>query len=405
MEPVTMTAAAGLALKANDTLVDTLAKVREKARNASTNSLSKFTKASIVEAPCFIQDSIAEESVINDIIKNLYNIYIGYIICALQMEQQVIDGRRVRDVLTTVSTQGAFESIQDEYIDSNALVGKLCGSMEGIVTTTTNTHSDKQKNDWEEITKTSSTVTTHSTDPESKYNSKQNKWNTTVGNDFRPEKNITVPIASGRYITITMATGPDSPPVQIPILVQVNSRIVPTPVFEYIFGRDYNSSIIHRFLLYRSGEIRFIKDFIFGIDIAQRRAKALKADEDNALIDILRQQNKSKLKGVVQASDPHKSHNLANAIIIADEYTVKDITKKVGINLERPFDRQRFFNKIYGLFIVLVDSRYSRVTIYTNGIDQSATYSYNDLKSAAASDKLSLKDVVEYLTKGQSPRF
>lgn len=369
--------------KGQQTINETMDLVRGFAENANAaTSLPKFTKQSIVAAPCFIQRSIAEESVINDIIKNLYNLYVGYIICALEMDQMIVGGKRVRDIMNTVSTVGAFESIND-FIDTESLVGQLAGSMEGY-TYQSKRSTDDYGNPKEEITRT------YTQDP--------------AKNDYQVDKKMNIPISSGRYINLTMAVGPSGATINIPLMVNINSRIVPSSVMEYVFGRDFNMSLINRFTQYQAGEIRFIKDFVFGIDKLERRAKALKEDKDNNLVEILRQQNKSKFKKIIQ--DPNKrSYNLANAILIADEQTVKDVTKKAGINLERSFDRQRFFNTIYGLFIVLVDSRYSRVTIYTNGIDQSASYSYNEMKASSASDKLSLKEIMEYLSKNQMPRF
>lgn len=408
MEPMTIAATASAAVTGGKELSNVLSELHQAYEGNKHTNLASYVKKSLVQSPCFIQESIAEETVINDVIKNLFNLYVGYIICALQMDQHVIGGRRVRDMLSPVSTMGAFESLGDEYIESSDLINTFSGSMEAITTTTTSTHSNKAKNDFNESTNTNSTVTTTTTDPENKYNSDKNTWNEHTGFRYDRDKQFNMSIAAGRTIEITLSTGPDSPPITIPVIVMINSRIVPNPVFEYIFGRDFNLVFHQRWLQYRSGEIRFVKDFIFNIDRLSRRAKALKSDKDGALQDILHQQNKSKLKKVVQfnANDKNnRSYNLANAIIIADEETVKHMSKKSGYNLDRFVDRQYFFNTVYALFIVLVDSRYSRVTIYTNGIEQSATYSYNELKSAASSDKLSLKEVVEYLTKSQMPRF
>lgn len=409
MDPATTLVATSATITAaqniKSALSDTLEKVRSGIDNgADEKSLASYVKKSIVEAPCFIQESIVEESAINDIIKNLFNIYIGYIVCALQMDQHLIDGRRVRDVLAPVSTTGAFESLEDEFINTNDLTMKFVGSMEAITTTTSTSSSHGPKGVQTTSTKTV-TESEDKADPENKYNSDKNTWNASTGFRYDRDKQFNMSIAAGRTIDLTLSTGIDSPPITVPVVVVFNSRIIPNTVFEYIFGRDFQLPFVQRWLQYRSGEIRFFKDLVFNIDRLDRRAKALKHDESGALSVILRHQNKAKLKKAAQIGDKDKSHNLANAILITDEETVKTMAKKSGYNLDRYLDRQWFFNTIYALFIVLVDSRYSRVTIYTNGIEHSATYSYNELKSSASSDKLSLKEVVEYLTKSQMPRF
>lgn len=331
--------------------------------SATLTSLPKFIKPAIIQSANFLQDSLAEEPVVNDILKNLYNVYIGYIITALQMNDLVADGRRIRDILAPVSTSPATEA----FIDTKALTDSLTVSLEGIP-------------------------------PAGLYD--DNHEVTAV----RYAEKTSMPIASGRQIELKLSVGNDQT-ISVLVTVQFNTRLIPTEVFEYIFGQDFNRSIYTRWLQLRSGEIGFVKDFIFGMDRAERRAKALKKDSTNALSDILRHQSKALFKHSWNAATGDKGYNLANSIMIVDEETATHSMKKAGFNIKSVSDRTRFFNLTYNLFIVLVDRHYSRVTIYTNGIDQSATYSFNELKASAASDKMSITEVMEYLTKSQLPKF
>lgn len=379
-------------------IVDFANAFQQAVQNSAT-SLPKFTKPAFIESPNFLHDAIAEEAVVNDILKNLYNVYVGYILCALQMDQYVIGNRRVRDVLAPVSTIGAFE----HFIDTDKLVEGLSGSLEAVGVKVT--RSDKTEYDETGRETGYETTVTTTNETESKYNSDQNKWNAVGGGKYQVDKQHNIPIASGRQIEITLQTGPDSPPINLTLTVQFNTRIIPTPVFEYVLSQDFNRSVADRWLQYRSGEIRFIKDFIFGVDRAERRAKALKTDTSYALQDMLRHQSKALSKHMVKTATGMNSYNLANSIMIIDEEFARYHTKKAGFDLFNVRDRRRFLNTTYSLFIVLVDSRYNRVTIFTNGIDNSASYSFNELKSSAASDKMSIKEVMEYLSKSQMPKF
>lgn len=371
---------------------DMIKNVAEAGINASKISLAQFARPSIIESPNFLQASLAEEPVINDIIKNLYNVYVGYILVALQMNDLVDGNRRVRDIIETVSTAGVLESL-DPYIDTNMLVQGLCGSLEAqkpvIVN---NTNNNKNINNVD---------VTVNVDTSKKDDNKPVTMHSGQANNFEHSK---ASIASGRQIEVSFRTS-DGNHISVMLNVKFNTRLIPEAVVEYILSQDFNRKMADRWLQFRSGEIRFFKDFVFGIDKLNRRANALKQDTDHTLQDIFRHKNKSTFKHLAKVATQTNSFNLANSVLMIDEQSYQQYSRRVGFNFDNIADRRRFFYNTYNLFIVLVDTRYSRVKIYTNGIDQSASYSFNELKSSAASDSMSIKDVMEYLTKNQMPRF
>ncbi len=373
-------------------------------------ALPHFIKPALIESPCFIQTSLAEEPIINDILKNLYNVYIGYILCALQMNDLVSGGRRVRDIIETVSTEG-FKP----YVDATLLAYGLQGTVENIIHAKTGTvpgHPDVAIS-YEEKYKDFVTEP-HPSDPNSFIIKTDNRGRAIpkdkhqhvgANSTMSPDKANNVPISSGRQIELSFANG-ENDPIILTVNVKFNPRLVPEPVIEYIISQDVTDSIMRRWLQYRSGEIRFFKDFIFEVDKRVRLMDALKQDKTNALGDMLIHKNKNTLKRLkAVATTSTQSQNMANSVLIMDEATVARETKKIGFSFDRLSDRKRFFENTFNLFIVLVDNRYSRVTIYTNGIDQSVSYSFNELKASSATDKMSIKDIMEYLAKSQMPKF
>ena len=95
---------------------------------AKATSLPQFTKPAIIESPNFIQASLIEEPIIGDIIKNLYNVYIGYILVALKMNDQIAGNRTVRDALGTVST--GMNVALEEFIGTDSIISKFEGTTE-----------------------------------------------------------------------------------------------------------------------------------------------------------------------------------------------------------------------------------------------------------------------------------
>ena len=390
--------AAGSAIDMTSNMVDN-------AVDSSKVSLAQFTRPALIESPNFMQASLAEEPVVSDILKNLYNVYIGYILVSLQMNDLVIGNRRIRDILGTVSTAGVLES----FVDNLDLVAGLSGSLEAAKPQVPR-----------DIKQTPHDLEDYLTEPDPNDPTRMIPKVDAMGKPIRADgrtisnvssghdaaKSISVPIASGRQVEIKFASLTGEP-ITITLNIKFNTRLLPERVVEYILSQDFTQSMANRWLQFQAGEIRFFKDLVFGVDKLNRRAAVLRADKDHALKDIFREKSKATFKHMlrVAGSRNSRSYNLANSILMLDEETVAKYTKKIGFSFNSLRDRRQFFDNTYNLFIVLVDNRFSRVTIYTNGIDQSASYSFNELKASASSDKMSLKDIMEYLSKSQLPKF
>ena len=82
----------------------------QKWRDNTSYSLPKFTKPALIESPMFIDESLVEEEIITYTIKSLYNIYIGYISMALNLNQYVVGNRTIRDISSVVSTDSYLSS-------------------------------------------------------------------------------------------------------------------------------------------------------------------------------------------------------------------------------------------------------------------------------------------------------
>lgn len=377
-------------------LMDTLGAIKKSVgeasgniRNASIVSLPQFIKPSLIESPNFMQTSLAEEPIVNDILKNMYNIYIGYILCALQMNDIVVGDRRVRDLLSAISSTEAF-------IDTSALVQGLTGTVEtfdpkSIVKRPGESEADYNRRVWE---------------AQQRYELDKSKLPNISGSGHSADKTINVPIASGRQVEVTFSAGPDREPIKVLINVKFNTRLIPNEVVEHIVSQDVTASVYQRWLQFRAGEIRFLKDFVFRVDQLQRKEDALRSDKTHVLSDIFYQQS-NVLRQQIRRLFGHggSSYNLANSILMLDEETATYYARKSNFSFEKYADRKRFFSRTYNLFIILVDNRFSRVTIYTNGLEQGASYSFNEMKASGSSDKMSLKDIMEYLSKNQMPKF
>jgi len=341
-----------------------------RAKDFNTVSLSQLTKQSIIESPLFIQDLLLDEPIRDSVIKTLYNLYISQILVAMQMTQIVQSGRTVKDILGTVSSSSYSDTYGEkgvgaaaEFLDSS----KLLAGFENL-----------------------------------------GKPAIEVSQVFDPTK--IGPIPSGRLIELKIASGTvgkdGKNDISILVNVMLNPRSVPTSVVEQLVNTGFNQNIADRWLKAKSGEIRFFKDFLLNLDQLEKRAEALKADKDNVLKDIFAHQNKASVRQALRlAFQNTKSYNLANGILMLKEDDFLRFAKTNNMNFDRFSDRQTFFMKTFSLFIVLVDTRHSMVTIYTNGIANGAEYTYSEIKSNAQTEKVDIATMMEFLSKNQMPKF
>lgn len=345
----------------SDSLLSDLQDILMRVEETKTVSLPQFTKTTNLQSPIFIQDNLLEEDIVSDIIKNLYNIYTGYIFSALNMTSTV-GNRTIRDILETVSTDTNVFGATEEYLDTKSIISGF--------------------------------------EPALESSSRSGRKDTLI------DKSSNVPIASGRIIEVQFPSGTPGENIIVPMLVKFNPRIIPNEVVEYIITTEFKQSFHQRWLQLQAGELRFFRDFIMQLDTLSKRSSALKQDKGGALGDLFRYQNKSSLRQILKfVVGNNRTFNLANAVLMLDESTVVKFSKKQGVDLRNLSDRRRFFAKTYSLFVVLVDSNYSQVTIFTNGIDDVAQYSFAEIKSSAGRDDFDLSEIMKAFGKSQTPTF
>jgi hypothetical protein len=326
----------------------------QNATELRTTSLSQYAKPAMIESPVFIQDKILSENICGDLLSTLYDLYLGYILVALKLNDKIDNVSTVRDYLSVVSTSSDISA--NEFLGADALLNKFNGSY--IVPSCEKIVLDSRKKS---------------------------------------------PIPSGKLVEVPIHT--HSGIINMYLNLNFFPRYFPTEIVEYIISTNFNDTIHNRWLRMRAGEIRFFNDFLLNLDKLDTRAKALRNDKDNALKDIFRHGNRSTIRQILNYVLKRKSCNLANAIMILDESDVMKYSKKYHIDFYKMSDRQKFFSKTYCMFVVLVDTKHSIVNIFTNAINYGAEYSYNELASNSASNKVDIMEMMEFISKNQMPKF
>lgn len=115
---------------------------RAQSRDGSA-SLTQYAKNTVITGRTYIEDTLASEDVMLPLMGTLNQIYCGYVITALGINQYVADGRTVREMLSVVSTE-AYVDVLDVVASDFGKVD-MNAKVEGMEATVLNIDSDAQR--------------------------------------------------------------------------------------------------------------------------------------------------------------------------------------------------------------------------------------------------------------------
>lgn len=353
----------------DDLTIGGLVDIFRRFEDVKSTSLPQYTKRCMISSRVYIQNEISAEEIIPDILRNLHNIYVGYILTAVQMNTFVTNNRTVRDLMSTVATENLKG---DDYIGVESIGNDFAQVFNNEVMF------DRGRDAGASAGRGSKAV------------------------DL---KDISYP--SGRVIEVEFAAPQDPKATfKINMFVQLLPRVIPAEVSEAFVTLNFKRSIQKRWLQYKSGEISFWKDFVGQLDLLKKRRKALKGDKSGDLKNMMDRQKNSLVRQLLKITGIMPDmQNIANSILILDAQSFKRYCSDAHINFKKAGDRQRFFSKSFSMGLVTVDPMHNIVEMYMNGIDAKCEYTFNQLVGAAKKENMNLVNLMSQMSQGQAPRF
>ena len=203
----------------------------------------KYVSKSQVSSRVFIQKSISAEPYIADILRTKQNMYMGYILTALELDTLIDGTRTVRDVLSTISTESYKDIIS---IAQESFIFEAKPENKGV---------------------SSKVISPEISD-----------LNFPSGKIIE----LTIPTASGGLFKIN-------------VFLQLLPTIFPDDLVESFISLNIEPSFMQRYYQYTAGEISFWKDLLFQCDLRKERKRILKSDADDTIKDMLSTQSKNPL--------------------------------------------------------------------------------------------------------------
>ena len=379
-------------------------------KQLSTPSLTSFTKQANIMSRLYIEDTILRDDICVPLVGTLNQLYVSYILAALNLDTRCINGRTVREQFELVATENY--NIIDEILNNFGKAGCVYSNEETVV----KLEPDTQRLPVGRVIELSMTgiqvlKTTRVDNENNSRFEKELDGKTKTGEDrFKTKGKITE-----KNHTASTVMAENAYQFKAYLYVQLVPYVLTSNVVEGYISANFDPPISKRWTKYKAGEISFWRDFIFARDMIKKQAKALKQDKDGVILDMLNHQRNALFRwwegalNLLTGGDLGRSnsHNLANTILITSKATFDKACRENGINFANGTQRQKFFNKTWSMIICVVDPLYNTVEMYFNGVDMKGTYNFAMINKVGAKgqDNFDLKEVMSAFSQGLTPKF
>ena len=377
MDPTTAIAAGTAAYNAGKEICGTVKELMDKLedfKDQSVVSLTEYTKRTLITSRVYVEDQLASEDITPKLLAMLNSMYSGFVLTALGLNNLIINGRNVRQMTAPIATEAYHDSFAD-------LVKTGFGdpSLEG------NDDDDAKEK-----------IKGFSVDPK-KIDPKLEADSKTLFTGRLLQANIPCP-------------GPDGKMGTFPLFfyVQLLPTIVPGPTMSEFLRANVSPTLKLRWAMWKAGEIRFWKDFVFECDRVAKRKKALKVDKDGFLREMedrRAQLLKQKMANYKNKDAEARRRNLCNSIVIVTKRTIEGVCRDNGINLKSFTQRQELMQDTFAVMMCVVDTNYGTIDLYMNGIEGRGEYSAKMIEAAAkkGDNALDVKELLALISAGSMP--
>lgn len=363
------------------------------ARDGGVVSLPTYIKPLRLCSRVYIDEGVYSDPVITDVIKTVHTQYAAFVLTALQMNQFVTRGKNVQDMLKVVATEDneIHLPVVEGFFGGPLKAGKRAWDEEKKAPTpSVLTKEEKEKEDFEK----------HGRHEKAAGQAPTGKIVSLAGDNHVP---------AGKLLEVTL-TNPenDKASVTVNLMVQLAPYKVPAQIAVEFLVKDVIPAFYQRMLMWRTGEISFWRDLVAMSDVVERRERLRRMDPTGIIDDVLSKQQTAR-KRVFDNLNVHKAErarNIANSVLIFSRETVQRAKAMTGIDITNPAARDKYFATAFAMMIVVVDTVYNQVTFYYNGIDDAATFSFDQMSvGSKGGGGLDLVSVMNALNQGRGPRF
>lgn len=392
--PIVTAAMAGDATAVGRELMSTVLTAAKAGSRVS--SLADLAKPCRVEPITLIDQTIADQPYVVDLMKLTVSLFAGYYLQAVNMVMGVgrIDTLKVFDALNPERSIGglAFESHRGTVYDP-ATYSEGLPSLEafsrpvehGLLATYSQ---ERFEEAWREEAPLRAALEAKGT--EESDTPPRNSISSSDSHKIYEAENLAI----GKLLNVDVSS--DGEKRKLPVLVKLVPAVVPSDTLVQIFTGGGRDTWAHRMFLVKSGQIKFWRDFVMGQDMIDAHMKSLMTDRNGIYKTIMDRRRNNVVKSVQTG---RLSLADASNIAIISASTLKKSANTLFAKIDDRNMRDKIFDNSYLLMLMVVDERWGRVTIYHRGVDLSTSYRIEDVKMAEKSKGQDITEIFKLFNK------
>ena len=361
-------------------------------KNDMTSSLTAYTKQTNIMSRLYIEDTILRDDICPPLVGVLNQLYVSYVMAALNMDTLCANGRTVREMVEAVGTEN-YDIIK-EIFDKFGSNSYNFSNEDEVV----KLDNDVQRLPVGRLIELSMVGAVPVSEKETEVNNVEADSSNALGRNGQ---------VVGKTVDVKLTTSQQTYQFKAYLYVQLVPYVLQPNVAEGYISANFNPPLRSRWQKFRAGEISFWNDFVFTRDLIKQQEKILKADKSGIITEMM-MKNRSKLwKWVSGLFMSTPSHNIANSIMIISKETFTRACNNSGLKFDNFTQRQRYFNKTWSMIICVVDPMYNTVEMYFNGLDAKGTYTFDMINKVGVKgkDSFDLKEIMGAFSQGLSPKF
>lgn len=201
-------------------------------------------------------------------------------------------------------------------------------------------------------------------------------------------------LAVGKLVNVEVKSGNEK--AKLPVLIKLIPAVVPSDTITHIFTAGGRDTWAHRLFLVKSGQIKLWRDFVMGQDMIDAHMNALMTDKSGVYRTIL-DRRRNNVSQAIQSG--RLSLADASNIAIISTSTLKKSANALYAKMDDVNVRKKFFDNSYLLMMMAVDERWNRVTIYHRGVDLASSWRIDDIKIAEKSKGQDITEIFKMFSK------
>ncbi len=206
-------------------------------------------------------------------------------------------------------------------------------------------------------------------------------------------------LAVGKLINVTIESNGSK--ATIPVQIKLDIMEIAADAMIRVFSAYQNDKTFkERWHGWRSGQLSFIKDLIFCVDLIDEHRKALMNDQQRILADTFARIRNNQMAGAASGSPSIAS---ASTLVVMTDDSLKRLERQILGRFNDFKTREKIFEETFAMiFCVIIPDR-ELVTFYYRSIPTSTTVSYRDLKGASKDSNVDILKVLQAFQSGNSP--